>query len=257
MHPLVDTHAHLEEIPNLETVITAAVTAGVSAIIAVGSDEASNRETLKIAATYPDLVYPALGLHPGRIIKEEIDPTLASLEANISRAIAIGEIGLDYHKKVRAQTDKDLQQSVLRQLLEMARKHDKPVSLHSRYAWHDTLNLVTEAQVERVIFHWYTGTSSVLREIISRGYFLSITPAVTYHEEHRRTVKESPLEQLLLETDCPVVYGRGREFEFASRPADALISLKGIAEIKGLSETEVAEATTANARSLFRLPKTP
>ncbi|MFC1963898.1 TatD family hydrolase [Chloroflexota bacterium] len=253
MYQLIDTHAHLEEIENLEPSITDARDSGLVAIITVGSDDKSNREALQIANSHPGLVYPALGLHPSRINLAEIEHTLEFIEANIADAIAIGEIGLDYHKRVRAQADKELQQTVLRQLLHIASRHDKPVSLHSRYAWHDALKLTNEVPLEKVVFHWYTGTSSVLREIISRGYFLSVTPAVTYHEEHRRTVKETPLEQLLLETDSPVVYGRGREFEFEARPADVLVSLKGIAGIKGLDEAEAARVTSANARRLFRL----
>ena len=106
-------------------------------------------------------------------------------------------------------------------------------------------------KVEKAVFHWYTGTSSVLRDIIAGGYYISVTPAVSYHEEHRRAVKETPLQQLLLETDSPVTYARGREGEFKATPADALRSLKGAAELKGLSETELAETTTRNAKRLF------
>ena len=251
MYRLIDTHAHLEEIENLEQAIAEAKVANIIAIIAVGSDYQSNQKVLQIAEAYPGFVYPALGLHPSRIEKAEVGHTLESIEANIDKAVAIGEIGLDYHKKVRARVDKDLQQSVLRELLMIARKYDKPVSIHSRYAWQDAFSLVNEAQLKKVVFHWYTGTSSVLRNIISHGYFLSATPAVEYHEEHKRAVKESPPGQLLLETDSPVVYGRGREFEFESRPADISRSLRGAAEVKGSTETEIAEATTSNARRLF------
>jgi TatD DNase family protein len=113
--------------------------------------------------------------------------------------------------------------------------------------------MVKEAGLEKAVFHWYTGTTSVLREIIDSGHFISVTPAIEYHEEHRRAVKEAPLEQLLLETDCPVVYARGREGEFRSGPADAARSLKGTAALKGLSEAEIALVTTENARRLFRL----
>jgi TatD DNase family protein len=90
-----------------------------------------------------------------------------------------------------------------------------------------------------------------LRDIIDSGYYISVTPAVEYHEEHRRAVKETPLAQLLLETDCPVTYARGREGEFKASPADAARSLKGAAALKGLSEAEIAAKTTENARGLF------
>jgi TatD DNase family protein len=113
--------------------------------------------------------------------------------------------------------------------------------------------MVVSAGLEKAVFHWYTGTSGVLRDIIERGYYISVTPAVEYHEEHRRAVKEAPLDRLLLETDCPVVYQRGTEKEFKSSPADAMRSLKGAAVLKGKSEEKLAEITTQNAVRLFGL----
>ena len=101
------------------------------------------------------------------------------------------------------------------------------------------------------MYQWNTGTSSVLRDIIGRGYYISVTPAVEYHEEHRRAVKEAPLDRLLLETDSPVTYGRGNAHEFVASPADVRRSLKGVADLKGLSEEEIAAATTENAERLF------
>ena len=251
MSKLIDTHAHLEEIENLEQVIAQAKEAGLAAIVAVGSDLASNQKTLDIAAKNPGFVYPALGWHPWYIKESEIAVNLEFIKANIDKAVAIGEVGLDYHKRVRAVADKELQKRALAELLKIAREHDKPVLIHSRYAWRDAFDMVKGAGLSKAVFHWYTGTSSVLREIIDGGYYISVTPAVEYHEEHRRAIKEAPLEQLLLETDSPVVYGRGREGEFKASPADVARSLKGAAALKGLSEDEIAKATTENARRLF------
>jgi TatD DNase family protein len=248
---LIDTHAHLEAIGNLEQVLAEAKAAGLVAIIAVGSDIESNRRVLEIAAAYQGFVYPALGWYPGNIKESEIDANLAFIESHIDKAVAVGEVGLDYSKWVRAVADKDLQKRVLRELLKIARDNDKPALIHSRYAWRDAFDMVKEAGLEKAVFHWYTGTSSVLRDIIAHGDYLSVTPAVEYHEEHRRAVKEVPLEHMLLETDAPVVYARGRESEFKSSPADVARSLKGAAALKGLSEGEIAEATTENARRLF------
>jgi len=250
MYRLIDTHAHLEEIADLEQVVADAKAAGLTAIIAM-TDMASHARTLEIAACYPDLVYPAFGWHPWDIKEPEIDANLAFIRGNITRAMAVGEVGLDYHKRVRAKADKDLQKRVLRELLKIAKEHDKPACIHSRYAWRDAFDLVREAGLTKAVFHWYTGTSSVLRDIIDNGYHISVTPAVEYHEEHRRAVKETPLSQLLLETDSPVVYARGREGEFEARPSDVLRSLRGAASLKGVSEEEIAEATTENAKRFF------
>jgi TatD DNase family protein len=251
MYQLVDTHAHLDEIEDLEQVLTQAKEAGLVGIIAVGSDMTSNVKTLEIAKKYPGFVYPALGWHPWYIKESEIKASLELVRANIDKAVGIGEVGLDYHKRVRAVADKELQKKVLRKLLKIAKEHGKPALIHSRYAWRDAFDMVREAGLEKAVFHWYTGTSSVLRDIIDSGYYISVTPAVEYHEEHRRAVKEAPLEQLLLETDCPVVYARGREGEFKSSPADVVRSLKGAAVLKGLNEVEIAGVTTENAERLF------
>ncbi|OGO18341.1 MAG: hypothetical protein A2Z15_01645 [Chloroflexi bacterium RBG_16_50_11] len=252
---MIDTHAHLDEIENLEQALNQAKKAGLAGIIAVGSDIASNAKVLELAEKYPGFVYPALGWHPWYIKESDIVASLEFIKANIDKAVAIGEVGLDYHKRVRAIADKELQKKVLRELLKIAKDNDKPALIHSRYAWRDAYDMVKEAGVAKAVFHWYTGTSSVLRDIIDSGYYISVTPAVEYHEEHRRAVKETPLGQLLLETDCPVVYARGREGEFKASPTDAVRSLKGAAVLKGLSEEEIAEATTENARRLFELEK--
>jgi TatD DNase family protein len=253
MYSLIDTHAHLDEIENIEAVLAQAKEAGLAAIVAVGSDMASNAKVLEIAARHPDYVYPALGYHPESIRESEIEANLEFIQSRIDRAVAIGEVGLDYAKWVRAAAAKDLQRRVFRDILEIAKENGKPVLIHSRYAWRDALDAVIGAGVQKAVFHWYTGTSGVLRDIIGHGYYISATPAVAYHEEHRRAVKEAPLDRLLLETDTPVVYARGREGEFKSSPADVVRSLRGAAALKGLSEAEMAEITTENAKRLLGL----
>ncbi|MFC2051941.1 TatD family hydrolase [Chloroflexota bacterium] len=253
MYRLIDTHAHLEEIGDLKQAIAEAKLAHIIAIIAVGSDYKSNRKVLTLARDYKDFVYPALGLHPWNLKGADVQRNLEFIEANIDKAVGIGEIGLDYDKRVTSRAGKNLQRCVLSQVLRIGKTYNKPVIIHSRYAWRDSFSLVDEAQLEKVVFHWYTGTSSVLRDIISRGYFISATPAVEYHEEHRRVVKEVPLEKLLLETDSPVVYRRGTELEFESRPAHILRVLRGVSRLTGVDEAQVAETSTGNALALFGL----
>ncbi len=253
MYRLIDTHVHLDEIQDVEKAIAEAKSAGIVAIIVVGSDYESNQKVLDLARVHKQFVYPALGLHPWNLKGSEMGRNLEFIEANIDKAVGMGEIGLDYDKRVRAVAEKDLQKSVLKEILKIAKTCQKPVIIHSRYAWKDALNLVEDAQLEKVVFHWYTGTSSVLRDIVSQGYFISATPAVEYHEEHRRAVKEIPLERLLLETDSPVVYRRGTEFEYESRPADTIRVLRGVAGLRGMSEAQIARVTTDNALKLFGL----
>jgi len=251
LHRLIDTHAHLDEIEDLAPVIDTAKKAGLAAIVAVGSDIASNAKVLELARTYHGFVYPALGWHPWYIREADIDVNLEFIRSHAGESVGIGEIGLDYHKQVRKGADKELQKRVLGGLLRIAKDSDRPALIHSRYAWRDALTAVEEAGLQKAVFHWYTGPSSVLRDIIAHGYYISVTPAVEYHDEHRRAVREAPLERMLLETDSPVVYGRGRDIEFTSSPADVLRSLKGAALLKDLDEAEIAAATTENAERLF------
>ena len=254
MYKLIDTHAHLDELKNLDFMLEEAKKAGVIAIVAVGSSYQSNMKTLEISQKHCRFVYPALGLHPwelGNLRTFEIDDNLRFIEQNIASAVAVGEIGLDYDKRVLKVASKELQNEVLGRLLDIARKYAKPAIIHSRYAWKDALHLIQDSGMDKAVFHWFTGFSSVLKDIIGGGYFVSATPAAEYHEEHRRAVKEAPLQRLLLETDCPVTYGRAARYE--SQPADILRDVKAVSRLKEIAEATIAEQTTKNAISFFSL----
>jgi len=254
VYRLIDTHAHLDELKNLDLAIEEAREVGVIAIVAVGTNYQSNVKTLEISQRYDSFVYPALGLHPWELAglePSQIDDNLRFIEQNIAVAVAIGEIGLDYDKRVVKTASKELQKEVLRRLLYLAKRYAKPAIIHSRYAWKDSFQLVKDIGMGKAVFHWFTGFSSVLRDIIDAGYFISATPATEYHEEHRRAVRETPLNRLLLETDCPVTYGRETKYE--SKPADVLRSLKATAQLKGVDEAAIAEQTTKNAATFFSL----
>ncbi len=254
MYRLVDTHAHLDELSNLDMTLEAAKKAGVAAIVAVGSSRQSNSRTMEISRAYSRFIYPALGLHPwelGNMPPSEIDDTLRFIEENIGAAVAVGEVGLDYDKRVLKGASKEAQKKVLGQLLKIAKEYGKPAIIHSRYAWKDSLQMVLEAGLDRAVFHWFTGFSSVTKGIIDSGYFISATPAIEYHQEHRRAIREVPVNRLLLETDCPVTYGRESKYE--SSPVDVVRTLKAVAQLKELDEAMLAEVTTRNAISLFSL----
>jgi TatD DNase family protein len=249
---LIDTHAHLDEIEDVDSALERARQAGVEAVIGVGQDLASNQKIVELASRYPGVVYAAVGLHPwalGNMDETGIENNIAFIKSHLPSACALGEVGLDYDKRVLKGAGKDLQQNILRRLLRLALEFDKPVSLHSRYAWKDCLQLAKETGIRRLVFHWYTGFSSTLSELIEAGYYISATPAAEYHDEHRRAVREAPLDRLLLETDCPVFYGRPDRYR--SQPSDVLRSLKAAASIKNSTETELMLQTTNNAKYLF------
>jgi TatD DNase family protein len=254
VYNLIDTHAHLDELKNLDLAFEQAKKVGIIAIVAVGSNYRSNTKTLEISQEHRGFVYPALGLHPWELAgleHAEIDDNMRFIEQNVASAVAIGEVGLDYDKRVLKVAPKELQQKVLGQLLNIAKKYEKPAIIHSRYAWKDAQRMVQDAGIGRAVFHWFTGFSSVLRDIINGGYFVSATPAAEYHEEHRRAVKEAPLQRLLLETDCPVVYGRVARYE--SQPVDILRSMEAVSQLKEIDEATIAGQTTRNAIDFFSL----
>ena len=252
---LIDTHCHLDEIENLDAVLEEAQEAGVTGIIAVGINYETNLKVLELAEKYGRMVYPALGLHPQELPEmddAEVSRTLAQIEEHIDKAVAIGEIGLDYHKRIRAEAPKERQQAVLRDVILLAKKYEKPVSIHSRYAWKDALAIAIEVGIQDAVFHWYTGPSSVLRDLLAQGYYVSATPATEYHSEHRRAVREAPLDRLFLETDSPVSYGR--EDRYTAAPKDVIRSLNAASEITGVDRESLAKQTTQNAIRFFRIP---
>lgn len=242
---LIDTHAHLDEIDDLEGALARAKEAGVRAIIGVGMDLASNKKILMIASRYSGFVYPALGLHPWRLNRDELEDNLALIKRELSGCVAMGEIGLDFALK----TPQDYQIEVFQRLLDLASQMKKPVLLHARRAWAETLDLVKNFKIRKAVFHWYSGPADVLQSLFAGGYFISATPAAAYSEKHRRAIRAAPMNQLLLETDAPEIY-RGNP----SEPKDLLNTLQAVSELKGQNPREIAEQTFLNARDLFQLP---
>jgi TatD DNase family protein len=244
-YSLIDGHAHLNELGTLEKDLTVARLAGVKAIIGVGMDLASNRRILAIAQEHPGFVFPAIGYHPWEIRKPEVEETLAFLEENIERCVALGEVGLDYKARVK----KNFQREVFREIITLSVRYKKILILHCRYSHQRVFSMLTEGGVEKAVFHWYTGTIELLWDIISAGYYISATPALEYSPPLQEAVRSAPLERILIETDCPVEY-QGRE----SRPADVIITLREVARIRGMTMEEVAEITSNNAKELYGLP---
>ena len=241
---LIDGHAHLDEIDDVEAAVSEAQAGGVGAIVGVGMTIDSNRVILSLAGRYPGYIYPAIGYHPGHIVPQTVEETLAFVEQNLSVCVALGEIGLDYRTRVK----KPLQKEVLSRLLETARVHRKPAILHCRYSHDRTLEIVREARLKKGVFHWYTGSKETLRRILNHGYSISATPGLAYSPPHRDAIQYAPLERILLETDSPVAY-QGK----ASRPVDVRRTAELVAEIKGEPLERVAQKTTENTRRFFGL----
>jgi len=250
---LVDTHAHLEDIENLDEALRRAEKAGVVAVVTMGSDYESNLWALEESLKHQRgnlRIHPALGLHPWSLDPSKIDANIRLIKENIAKSTAIGEIGLDYwYRDVRKSPEKKgLQRELFQRLLELAKRNDKPVSIHSRGAWADCLDIAVETGVEKAVFHWYSGPLDVLRKLLDRGYYISATPAAAYSKEHRAAIQNTPMEKLLLETDSTVTY-QG----LPSEPAHLLKTLSAVADLKGEKRETVAEKTTGNARLIFKI----
>ena len=253
---LIDTHAHLEEIEHLREVFKRAQGLGVEAVIAVGQDAASNKRVLQICNTLEKeiTVYPALGVHPGKVQECDQKSALTFIQENIGDLVAVGEIGLDFwYKEARKEERvRELQIEIFRKQLVFAKRFAKPVIVHSRGSWRECLDILKEEGIKQVNFHWYSGPVDVLDEILECGYYISATPSAEYSKEHRSAILRAPLERIFLETDSPVRF-RPQEGLYNAEPKDVVRTLRAVAQIKNLTEEEVARITESNARSFFNL----
>jgi TatD DNase family protein len=248
----IDTHAHLAGLPEGDAVVDRARKAGLSGIVAVSASISTCEGTLKLSRRYRRYVYAALGIHPTEFFNQSLETALDTIRTNSSECVAVGEIGLDYwHKLVRKDAaQKEKQREFYVSQLRLAHELDLPVSIHSRGAWGDCLDLATRHGPGRGVFHWYSGPLDILEGILDAGYLVSCTPAIEVSAELRAAMMKAPLESILVETDSPVwVKSQNRQ----SEPADVLFTLKHLAELKGLSVDDVEGATTKNAKTLFKI----
>lgn len=252
MLKVADAHAHLVELKDLDAIIDRATKAGVIAIVSMGVSLRSNNKTLQIAKEYRNhqvKILPALGLHPWGLDEKDIEPTIVHIRENIRESAGIGEIGLDYWRKDGSTIDpskKEIQHLAFKKTIKLAKEFDKPISVHSRGAWEDCFNIIVEQKIKKAIFHWFSGPVKLVKKITAHNFYISTTPALKYSKEHRSAILNTPLENLLLETDSPVKYG-----DLKSEPKDVLIPLKEVSKFKNVKIHEVAEKTTRNFLSIF------
>ncbi|HSV43979.1 MAG TPA: TatD family hydrolase [Candidatus Bathyarchaeia archaeon] len=284
---LIDTHAHLDGIEDIDAALTRAHETGVSAIVAVGEDRAANEKNLALSqrVTQPRIIL-ALGLHPSKIRTEAIEEEFDFIERNISQAKAVGEIGLDFwYQWVRKDEGKKQEQRVVfRRLLELARRANLPALIHTRGAWREAVDIARDVGIAKAVFHWYSGPVDVLADILKAGYFISASPSVAYSPEARKALEIAPVEQTLIETDSPVYYkncdpstrpGHGRGLAqdsapraknegaagmpaglhggFKAEPKDVAVTLRYYAALKGRSEEELVSILNRNAEKIFGL----
>ncbi len=257
MFKLIDTHCHLDQVENVNLALEEAEKSEVEAIIAVGTDHNSNIKNLELAKNKPlNKIFVALGIHPTEIKTNEIEASIKFIRKNISKAIAIGEIGLDYwYKKIKKDLKaKEEQKQVFVSLLKLAIEFNLPVIIHSRGAWKDCFEIATELGIKKAVFHWYSGPLDILQKIIQSGFFISATPALGYSEQHQQAIRNAPLENILIETDSPVFY-QNQKGGFNAGPKDVVTTLRLLSELKQISGPQIKAITAENAIKFFGLEK--
>ncbi|MBF0570087.1 MAG: TatD family hydrolase, partial [Candidatus Omnitrophica bacterium] len=190
MRTIIDTHTHLDELPDIDRVLADCVQVGISDIVALGTSLASNRKHLELrhlSAPVSPRIHLAFGLHPGNITPGEIEKCFPFFREHIKEAIAIGETGLDYHyKSVSGNEDKKREQrDVFERHLGLAKESALPVVVHSRGAYRDSLSMTCSAGVTKANFHWYAGPLDVLKDILDAGFLVSVSPSLEYSPEAR------------------------------------------------------------------------
>lgn len=255
---LFDTHTHLDADAfeeDRDAVIQRAVDAGVSKMINVGFDRKMITSTLKLIEEYP-FIYGAIGWHPVDAVDMTSDD-LSWIEYNCQheKIIAIGETGLDYHWD---RSPKDIQKSVFRQQIALAKKVKLPIIIHNREAHQDVVDILKEEQASEVggVMHCYSGSWEVAKECLDMGFYISFGGPVTFKNarQPKEVLAKVPSDRLLIETDSPYLAphpfrGKRNEPSYVAKIAEAA------AEIKNISYDELIKITEHNAHICFNIKK--
>lgn len=272
---LIDVHTHINfnaYAEDGEETIARAHEKGIGMIL-VGSQIDTSERAVEYAETYQRGVWAAVGLHPTHlqeveIFKEEIGGGAPGYKSRAEvfdkekykklcenkKVVAIGEFGLDYYRTDASPETKALQEKTVREHIALAREVGKPMIIHCRDAYEDMLRILQEEKAGEIggDIHFFAGNWDVAQQFLDLGFHLSFTGVITFTHQYDEVIAQMPMSRLMIETDAPYVAptpfrGKRNEPGFVDEVA------KRIAEIRGISYKEVAEATTANATQLFRL----
>lgn len=252
---IIDTHAHFDDdafdidrdellanLPNL----------GVKYAITQGVNIEKSRHILKMAEKY-DYIYASVGVHPEDIDSINADGKwLLELEEMLSRpkAVAVGEIGLDYHYDG---FDREKQIEIFEKQIALANRLDFPCVIHSRDATKDTIEILQKHRPKGVM-HCFSGSVETAQILLKLGLYISFTGVLTFKNAKKAVsaCESIPLDRLLLETDCPYM----APVPFRGKRCDSSMTVKTaekMAEIKGISTEEIIETCNNNAIKLFNL----
>ncbi len=250
---LFDSHAHIDDKKfndDRDATIVRALENGIGGILNAGADMFSSARAVELAERY-EAVYAAVGIHP-HDAKEarEADYSKLAEWADRPKVVAIGEIGLDYHYDF---SPRDVQKTVLIRQLDLARQLGKPVIIHDREAHADILSIMKKEGAGLTgVFHCFSGSMEMAREVLAMGLYLSFAGPVTFANAHKlkEVARDIPLERLLVETDSPYLTPepyRGRRNE----PAYVQYVAETIAALRNVEPEYLAKITTENTKRLF------
>ncbi len=246
----VDTHCHLFLLEHEPAdVVEAANEAGVDRIICVGVDPSTSARSLGLAERLEG-VFATAGMHPHDAATFDREAA-ARIEELLSdpRVIAVGECGLDFFR-MRSPVEDQLR--CLKTHIALSNETAKPMVVHIRDAWPQTLRVLEEGSAERVVIHCFSGDVALARECAERGYWVSFAGNITYpkNEHFRQAAAALPLDRILTETDSPFLAPqklRGSDNE----PANIAIIAEAIARARDIRVDELVAASAANARDAF------
>lgn len=265
---LFDSHAHYydRKFDNLQggahAILTSpAFTDAVGWIVNVGTNPETNRLCIEQTARY-DFMWCAIGIHPHdcQHIDRTPDDVLAELYAQLrdpdvrrrDKIVAIGEIGFDYYWQP---LNKELQHQYFSRQLDMARELDLPVVIHDREAHGDTLAMIKQFKGVRGVFHSYSGSEEMIKELLKLGWYISFSGPITFKnaEKARRAAAAVPLDRLLIETDCPYLTPHPHRGK-VNHSGYMHLTAEMQAELHDVAVEEIALVTANNAKNLFKIP---
>ena len=252
---LFDTHAHMDDRafdPDREALLAGLADREVALVMNPGCSLESSRNAVALAEAHP-FVYAAVGSHPDVAdeVNEDVLEEYRKLCKLSDKVKAIGEIGIDYHYE---DIPRELQLRAFRMQMELARELGLPVIVHEREAHEDGMQVVREFPEVTGVFHCYSGSAEMAKQLVDRGWYIGFTGVLTFKNARRaiEAAQSIPLERIVLETDCPYMApepfrGRRNDPGYLFRMAEKL------AEIRGLPVEEIHRITTENGKRLYRI----
>ena len=252
---LFDTHAHMDDRAfdaDRETLLGDLPNRQIGLLMNPGCSLESSYNAVKLANRY-DYIYAAVGSHPDAAdeVNAQVLERYRELCRQNRKVKAIGEIGLDYHYE---DIPRKLQKQAFRAQMALAAELKLPVIVHEREAHEDGMEIVREFPTVKGVFHCYSGSAEMARQLVALGWYIGFTGVLTFKNARKAVEVAStiPLERIVLETDCPYMAPepfRGKRND----PGKLFRMAEKLAEIRGLSVEEIHRVTVENGKRLYRI----